>query len=100
MASFTKEDDVFVSSGYFIAGYEAVFPLTSQEFELLYDVICARLCQVFLITSEKENECPNNEYVKKLKMDYLMKLKAWSSNSRDEVMSVWRKIGRHRHKLY
>ncbi|PFX18530.1 hydroxylysine kinase-like [Stylophora pistillata] len=100
VASFTKEDDVLASSGYFIDGYQAVFPLTDLEFELLYDVVCARLCQVFLITSEKEREFPNNEYAKKLQTDYLRKLKAWSSNSRDEVMSMWRKVEEYGQKLY
>lgn len=95
IASFTNEDDVLESSGYLIAGYQAVFPLPGLEFELLYEVVCARLCQVFLITSKQEKECPNNEYLRKLLMDYLAKLKAWLSNSRDEVMLFWRKVEQH-----
>ena len=92
IASFINEDDVLVVSGYIIAGYQSVFPLPGPEFDVLYDVVSARLCQVFLITSKHEKECPSNEYLRKLLVDYLTKLKAWLSYSKDEAMAFWRKI--------
>lgn len=92
IAAFIDEDDVLEVSGYIIAGYQSVFPIPGLEFELLYDVISARLCQVFLITSSHEKEYPNNEYLRKLLVDYLAKLKAWMSNSRDETIAFWRKV--------
>lgn len=92
IASFINEDDVLEVSGYIIAGYQSVFPLPGLEFDLLYDVVSARLSQVFLITSSHEKEYPNNEYLRKLLVDYLTKLKAWLSNSKDEAMAFWRKV--------
>ena len=92
IASFIDEDDVLGVSGYIIAGYQSVFPLPGQEFDLLYDLVSARLCQVFLITSGHEKECPSNDYLRKLLVDYLTKLKVWLSNSKDEAMTFWRKV--------
>lgn len=92
IAAFINEDDVLVASGYLLAGYQAVFPLPGLEFDLLYDVVSARLCQVFLITSNHEKECSNNEYLRKLLMDYFGKLKTWLSNCKDDVVAFWRKV--------
>ena len=92
IAAFINEDDVLFVSGYLLAGYQAVYPLPGLEFDLLYDIVSARLCQVFLITSNHEKECMNNEYLRKLLKDYLGKFKAWLSNSREDVVVMWRKV--------
>lgn len=92
IASFIDEDDVLGASGYIIAGYQSVFPLPVQEFDLLHDVVSARLCQVFLITSGHEKGSPRNDYLRKLLVDYLTKLKVWLTNSKDEAMTFWRKV--------
>ena len=92
MAAFINEDDLLLVSGYLLAGYQAVYPLPGLEFDLLYDAVSARLCQVFVITSSHEKECVNNEYLKKLLTDYLGKFKAWLSNSKADVVAFWRKV--------
>lgn len=92
IAAFINEDDVLLVSGYLVAGYQSVFPLPGQEFDLLYDVVSARLCQVFLITSTHEKESLHNEYLRKLLTDYLGKFKAWLSNSKADVVAFWRKV--------
>jgi len=92
IAAFINEDDVLLVSGYLLAGYQAVYPLPGLELDLLYDVVSARLCQVFLITSKHEKECVNNEYLRKLLTDYLGKIKAWLSNSKADVVAFWRKV--------
>ena len=91
-AFINDDDDVLLVSGYLLAGYQAVYPLPGLEFDLLYDTVSARLCQVFLITSNHEKECLNNEYLRKLLKDYLNKFKAWLSNSREDVVVFWRKV--------
>ena len=103
IAAFINADNVLLVSGYLLAGYQAVFPLPGLEFDLLYDAVSARLCQVFLITSNHEKECLNNEYLSKLLTDYLGKFKAWLSNSKDDVVAFWRKVefdGKYHHKEY
>ena len=92
IAAFINEDDVLLVSGYLLAGYQAFFPLPGLELDLLYDVVCARLCQVFLITSSREKESLDNEYLRKLLTDYSGKFKAWLSNSREDVVAFWRKV--------
>lgn len=92
IAAFINEDDVLFVSGYLLAGYQAVYPLPGLEFDMLYDIVSAQLCQVFLITSNHEKECMNNEYLRKLLKDYLGKFKAWLSNSREDVVVFWRKV--------
>ncbi|XP_020605362.1 hydroxylysine kinase-like [Orbicella faveolata] len=92
IAAFINEEDVLLVSGYLLAGYQAVYPLPGLEFDLLYDVVSARLCQVFLITSNHEKECLNNDYLRKLLTDYLGKFKAWLSNSKADAVAFWRKV--------
>ena len=92
IAAFINDDDVLAVSGYLIAGYQAVFPLPGLEFELLHEAVSARLCQVFLIASRQAKERTENELLTKVLVDFLAKLKAWLSISRDEAMEFWRKV--------
>ena len=92
LASFIDKDDVLVGSGHLVAGYQAAFPLPDIEFELLYDIVLTRLCQVFLITSKQESQNPENEYLSKTLVEYLGNLKAWLKNSKEEVVKYWRRI--------
>ena len=93
VASFINTDDVLAGTGHLIAGYQAVFPLPDLEFELLYDIVSTRLCQVFVITSKEERDNLDNEYLRYTLEAYLSNIKAWLKHSRDEVMKYWRKIG-------
>lgn len=93
VASFIEEDDVLTSSGHLIAGYQSVFPLPGLEFELLYDFVSARLCQVLLITYKEAANNPENEYLNVTVKVYFANFKAWLKNSKDEVVKHWRKIG-------
>lgn len=64
-ASFRDKNNVVIdrqwSSYYLVPGY---FPLAIIEFELSYDMISMRFCEVYLITSTEAKRCPENEYLR------------------------------------
>ena len=92
VASFININDVLVDSGHLIAGYQAAFPLPGTEFELLYDSVSARLCQIYLITSKEVRQNPENEYLGNALMNYFTNMKAWLKNPKDEAMKYWRNL--------
>ena len=93
VASFIGKNDVLVDSGHLIAGYQAAFPLLGMEFELLYDSVSARLCQIYLITSKEVKQNPENEHLRKTLMHYANNMKAWLRNSKHDAMKYWRDVG-------
>lgn len=52
-ASFMDENNVIMNSGHLIAEYRATFPLTTTEFELLYEMISETLCQLYFMISKE-----------------------------------------------
>ena len=94
LASFLSEDHGLLDSGYILAGYQSIFPLPDLELDLLYYFVAARLCQVFLITSDHiaTTENPKNEYLEKLLVEYRAHLKVWCAYSKDDVEEAWRGV--------
>lgn len=93
LASFINEDQMLVDSGYLVAGYQAACPIPGLEFDLLYDVVLARLCQVVIITLKEQIKHPDNRYLNHTLEKYSANLTAWFKTSKDEVLKCWRKIG-------
>lgn len=46
------------------AGYHKSYPLTEQELELLFHLICARLCMSVTISAHQQKLEPENEYLR------------------------------------
>jgi 4-aminobutyrate aminotransferase-like enzyme/Ser/Thr protein kinase RdoA (MazF antagonist) len=58
-----KKDPIKAAS-YFIEGYHSIFPLTELELELLFILICTRLCMSVSIAAYQQKLEPENEYLK------------------------------------
>ncbi|MBA7585621.1 Acetylornithine/succinyldiaminopimelate aminotransferase [subsurface metagenome] len=56
-----------------IEGYNSIFPLMEGEIELLYNLICMRLCQSVTFSAYQQTLEPENEYLK------ISENKAWES---------------------
>jgi 4-aminobutyrate aminotransferase-like enzyme/Ser/Thr protein kinase RdoA (MazF antagonist) len=55
--------DPLAAAGRVVAGYHAVLPLTEIEIELLFPLICARLCMSAVIGAEQCAAAPDNDYL-------------------------------------
>ncbi|MFX1520158.1 MAG: aminotransferase class III-fold pyridoxal phosphate-dependent enzyme [Promethearchaeota archaeon] len=56
--------DPIKAAAYVIGGYHSVFPLTELELELLFILICTRLCMSVSISAYQQKLEPENEYLK------------------------------------
>ncbi|MCK5610207.1 aminotransferase class III-fold pyridoxal phosphate-dependent enzyme [Candidatus Pacearchaeota archaeon] len=56
--------DPIKAAAYVIGGYHSVFPLTELELELLFILICTRLCMSVSIAAYQQKLEPENEYLK------------------------------------
>lgn len=57
-----KAEPIMVTS-HIVRGYHDVFPLTTSEVEILYYLICARLCISVTMSAYQHKLDPHNEYV-------------------------------------
>ena len=58
------KNDPIKAAAYVIGGYHSVFPLTELELELLFILICTRLCMSVSIAAYQQKMEPENEYLK------------------------------------
>ncbi len=59
---FNKKDPV-VTATHLINGYNEILPITETEADLLYDLICARLCISLVTSAYCKLEQPQNDYI-------------------------------------
>jgi len=58
------KDDPIETASRILAGYHKVFPLEEIELEVLFHLVCARLCSTLLISAHHLTVYPGNEYLK------------------------------------
>ncbi len=58
-----EADDVLTSAARFIAAYHAEFALLENELEVLFDLVCMRLCMSVCISSRRSREHADNDYL-------------------------------------
>jgi Ser/Thr protein kinase RdoA (MazF antagonist) len=46
-----------------VGGYHETFPLTEQEIDLLFDLICIRLCTSVVLAAFQRRQDPENVYL-------------------------------------
>jgi 4-aminobutyrate aminotransferase-like enzyme/Ser/Thr protein kinase RdoA (MazF antagonist) len=56
-------DDPIGAAARIAAGYHKVYPLTEREVEVLFHLVCARLCATLLISAYQLKQDPANEYL-------------------------------------
>lgn len=56
--------DPLVAASEVVRGYNRVNPLTEIEIELLYDLICMRLCTSVVMSAQQQQLEPDNDYLK------------------------------------
>jgi 4-aminobutyrate aminotransferase-like enzyme/Ser/Thr protein kinase RdoA (MazF antagonist) len=58
------KDDPVETTAYMVSGYHKEYPLLEPEVDVLFHLICARLCATLLISAFQLTEDPGNEYLK------------------------------------
>jgi 4-aminobutyrate aminotransferase-like enzyme/Ser/Thr protein kinase RdoA (MazF antagonist) len=69
--------DPLTAAGHVVSGYHQACPLTEQELEVLFDLICMRLCMSVCHSANQYRHGPDNEYLRiseKPAWDLLFKL--------------------------
>ena len=61
-AMFGKEDPVEAAT-HIVRGYHEIYPLTESEVEILFYLICARLCISVTMSAYQQKLEPDNEYI-------------------------------------
>lgn len=56
--------DPLTAAAHMVRGYHELFPLTPEEVELLYSLICIRLCTSVAISAHQQKLEPDNGYLK------------------------------------
>ena len=57
------QPDPLVAAADVVAGYHEAYPLTEQEIELLFNLICMRLCVSVVNSGIRKQEAPDDPYV-------------------------------------
>lgn len=55
--------DPLAAAAYVVQGYHAVFPLQTKEIEILFDLICIRLCMSVVNAAIEKKKKPHDDYV-------------------------------------
>ena len=55
--------DPLTAAAYVVAGYHEAFPLTQTEMEVLYPLICTRLCVSVVNSAYRQKSEPHNDYL-------------------------------------
>ncbi len=58
-----NSSDTLASAAQFITAYHAEFPLLEMELEVLFDLVCMRLCMSVCISSRRSREFADNDYL-------------------------------------
>jgi Ser/Thr protein kinase RdoA (MazF antagonist) len=55
--------DILETAGHVLQGYQAMYPLTREEIDLLFDLIGTRLCMSVCMSAMERNRDPDNTYL-------------------------------------
>ncbi|XP_001641442.2 hydroxylysine kinase [Nematostella vectensis] len=91
MAAFMEGNCNIEVSGYLLAGYQALFPVPAVEYRMLYLLVAARMCMLFVISSQNMHINKNNKYLKEVTRDNRALMLRFWAYSRDDVERVWMK---------
>ncbi|XP_001635570.2 hydroxylysine kinase [Nematostella vectensis] len=79
----------YETSGYILAGYQSSLPLPGDEFDCLYYLAAARLCQL-VVYSACNLENDNAQYMQVTVDKYLGILRKFWSCSKEDIEKIWR----------
>ncbi|XP_031566391.1 hydroxylysine kinase-like [Actinia tenebrosa] len=89
MAFFMKGDRGIEFSGYILAGYQSVFPLSRHELELLYYFVAARLTQIALHSQCNVIKQPDDKSMQACLNKYFSTIRSFWSRSKEDVEKIW-----------
>ncbi len=57
------KEDPLETAAHMVGGYHKKFPLTEPEIDVLFHMVCARLCSTLLVSAYQLTEDPDNEFL-------------------------------------
>ncbi|RME83176.1 MAG: aminotransferase class III-fold pyridoxal phosphate-dependent enzyme [Caldilineae bacterium] len=57
------KEDPLAAAAHVVAGYHRVYPLHEEEIELIFPLICTRLCVSVITSAQRKQELPDDPYV-------------------------------------